>query len=66
MSDEKGSMRELMPETARLVDWLRQEFGKDVADAIVRKGQQGKGGFWVREQCPDGVVREFGSRTGVR
>lgn len=59
-------MRLLMPETARIVDWLRSELGREAADAIVRRGMQGKGGFWVRERCPDGVVREFGGRTVER
>ena len=45
------------------VDELRQALGTAKADAIVRKGMQGRGGFWVREECPDGVVRETGSRT---
>ena len=55
-------MRRLMPETAKVVDWLREQLGKEAADAIVRKGMQGRGGFWMRETGPDGVVREFGSR----
>ena len=62
----KGSLRELMPATAEIVDWLRGQLGKEAADRIVLKGKAGKGGFWVREECPDGQVREFGSRPRAR
>lgn len=55
-------MRELMPQTAELIDWLRDEFGREAADQIVRGGMQGKGTFWAQEAGPDGVLREFGSR----
>lgn len=50
-----------MPQTAELADWLRQEFGKDKADALMLKGKQGKGGFYAAELGADGVLREFGS-----
>jgi hypothetical protein len=59
---KKEEMRLQRPITASIVDELRQALGVAKADAIVRKGMQGRGGFWVREQCPDGVVRETGSR----
>jgi len=62
MTQEKKAMRELMPVTAEWIDQLRAELGEEKADAIVRKGMQGKGGFWTRETGPDGVVREFGSK----
>lgn len=56
-----------MPQTAELVDWLRQEFGKDKADALMLKGKQGKGGFYAAELGADGVLREFGSTaSGAR
>lgn len=58
----KGSLREVMPETARLVDELRDVLGREWADRLVLAGRQGKGTFWAREQCPDGETREFGSR----
>lgn len=61
------SLRDTMPQTAELVDWLRQEFGKDKADALMLKGKQGKGGFYAAELGPDGVLREFGSAaSGAR
>lgn len=57
----KGTLREVMPVTADLVDWLRAQLGKEAADAILLKGKQGKGGFYSAEIGPDGVFREFGS-----
>ncbi len=60
---KKQEMRLQRPITAAIVDELRKALGTARADAIVRKGLQGRGGFWVREECPDGVVRETGSRT---
>lgn len=58
---KKGTLRTLMPETAEIVDWLRVQLGEAEADRIVLGGKQGKGGFRVVEQCPDGVKRVFGS-----
>lgn len=55
-----------MPETAAIVDELRAVLGREWADALVRKGMQGRGGFWACEKCPDGQVREFGSRGVAR
>jgi hypothetical protein len=59
---EKKDMRALMPVTADLVDWLRELLGRDRADERIKAAMQGRGGFWVQERGPDGVVREFGSR----
>lgn len=59
----QGTLRAVMPQTADLVDWLRQEFGKEKADAMLLKGKQGKGGFYAAEVGPDGVLREFGSTS---
>jgi hypothetical protein len=58
-----GSMRELMPETACIVDWLRAQLGQERADKIIRRGMQGQGSFWAQERGNDGVLREFGSRN---
>ncbi len=62
MDGSKVGLRESMPATAEIVDWLRAELGQPRADAIVRKGMQGRGGFWALETGPDGVAREIGSR----
>lgn len=55
-------MRELMPATAKMVDWLRKVVGEEKADAQIKAAMAGKGGFWSKETGPDGVEREFGSR----
>jgi hypothetical protein len=57
----KSSLRHLMPVTAEIVDWLRQELGKERADKIVLGGKQGLGTFRTVETGPDGVRRVFGS-----
>ncbi len=62
MSTTKGRLREQMPATAEIVDWLRQQLGTAAADRIVLGGKQGKGTFWAQETGADGQVREFGSR----
>ena len=67
MNQERGSLRELMPVAAEMVDWLRATLGKQAADKIVLAGKAGRGGFYVAEVGPDGVFREFGScKSGRR
>lgn len=63
MEEGKKSQRELMPATAEIVDMFRELVGREQADETIRKAMKGQGGFWVQETCPDGVVREFGSRA---
>lgn len=58
---QKGTLREVMPETAALVDELRQALGKELADRIVLGGKAGKGTFRAVEIGPDGQARTFGS-----
>ena len=56
-----------MPVAAELVDWLREQFGREYADKLVLQGKAGKGGFYVAEIGPDGVFRQFGStKSGTR
>lgn len=62
MKSRPDDLRTLMPETAKLVDWLRKVVGREKADAQIKAAMAGKGGFWSQETGPDGVVREFGSR----
>lgn len=62
-SEEAADLRTLMPFADEVVDWLRLQVGRQAADAIVRRGMRGQGGFYVRETGTDGVVREFGSRS---
>ena len=67
MSEEKPqSLREVMPVTAEMVDWLRSQLGKEYADRLVLKGKSGRGGFYMAEVGPDGVLREFGSTKSGR
>lgn len=63
MEERKKSQRELMPQTAAIVDLFRELVGRQQADETIKRAMQGKGGFWVEETCPDGVVRTFGSRA---
>lgn len=62
MESQPKDMSTLMPEAAKMVDWLRKVMGREKADARIRAAMAGNGGFWVQETGPDGVVREFGSR----
>lgn len=65
-TERKGSMRQLMPDTAALVDELRQCFGQAHADRIVRDAMQGKPTMYAAEVGPDGVLREFGHAPSGR
>jgi hypothetical protein len=60
------SLRDTMPHTAALVDWLRQDFGKEAADRIVLQGKSAAGGFYAAEMGADGTLKQFGkSRSGA-
>ena len=50
MVEKKKSMRELMPETAKLIDQMRQLMGKDSFDAILRKAMRGVPGCFYSEE----------------
>lgn len=63
LNESKKTQRELMPATADIVDLFRQLVGRKQADETIKLAMQGKGGFWVEERCPDGVVRTFGSKA---
>jgi hypothetical protein len=55
-----------MPQTAELVDWLRQEFGKEAGDRIVLQGKSAAGGFYAAEISADGTLKQFGkTRSGA-
>lgn len=45
----KGSLREHMPTIAALIDDLRQAFGKEYIDKIIRAGISGKPVFFASE-----------------
>lgn len=61
-----ASMRDTMPAAAALVDWMRGFLGAQAAAAIVKRGQAGRGGFYVAEIGPDGRLHEFGSTADGR
>lgn len=61
--EKRDEMRKLMPATAEIVDLFRELVGREQADETIKRAMKGQGGFWVQETCPDGVVREFGSRA---
>jgi len=52
-----------MPKTAELVDQLREAFGAEHIDGLMRQGKVGRGGFWAAEVGPDGELRQYGSRS---
>ena len=66
MSESRGGgMRDVMPVTAWLVDELRRVWGREQADALVRRSMHGHGSISAGnlhavETGPDGVVRHFG------
>lgn len=37
---KREEMREKMPDTAELVDWLREQFGREVVDGAIRAGMR--------------------------
>lgn len=49
MNNPKGSLRELMPVAAELVDWLRGQFGKEYADKLVLQGKAGQPGRPIQQ-----------------
>ena len=53
-------MRETMPETAALVDELRQALGAAVVDRAIRAAAKGGSAFYAAELTADGELLEFG------
>jgi hypothetical protein len=45
----KGSMRERMPETAKLIDSLRKAFGEACIDQVIKAGVSGEPVFYASE-----------------
>ncbi len=56
-----ASLRDQMPTVAQWIDELREAFGKEMIDTQIRKGMQGEGCFYARE---NGI--EVGSRPVER
>lgn len=65
-AEQKGSLREVMPQTAAIVDDLRVMLGKEWADRIVLGGKLGRRTFYCAEIGADGVLREFGTSPSGR
>ena len=57
MSQPTGSLRDEIPKTAALIDDLRDAFGADEINALIKAGLHGAGTFWASENG-----REIGSR----
>lgn len=45
----KGSLREVMPVTAQLIDEYRAVFGKDNIDQVIRRAMKGEPVFYAVE-----------------
>lgn len=45
----EGSLRDVMPQTAALIDGFRSAFGKEYIDKIIRAGMRGEPVFWASE-----------------
>jgi hypothetical protein len=56
-----ASLRDQMPKVTQFIDELREAFGKEMIDTQIRKGMQGEGCFYARE---NGI--EVGSRPVER
>lgn len=65
-SQKQQSLRDVMPQTAALIDELRAQFGREVIDTIVLAGKRGRPVFYAAELGPDGQLREFGTAPGRR
>ena len=54
------ALRATMPETAALVDALRQVWGAERTDELLRTARRGWAVFYAAELGADGVLREWG------
>lgn len=63
---ETGGMRAAMPQCAAMVDGLRQDFGGEVIDALLRRAQRGAAVVYLAELADDGTVREWGRAPSGR
>lgn len=62
----KGSLREVMPATAAIVEEMRQAFGPAMVDRIVREAMAGRPTMYAAEMGRDGVLRVFGQAPSGR
>ena len=59
-----GDMRATMPQTAEMIDGLREAFGRTVIDAILRATSRGRPQAYFAELGADGQLREWGRAPG--
>lgn len=64
--EKKSGLREEMPQVAAWIDELREAFGRELVDAQIKAGLQGKGTFYATETGPDGQTRTVGSPEACR
>ena len=55
-----GDLRATMPQTAEMIDGLREAFGRTVIDAILRATSKGRPQAYFAELGADGQLREWG------
>lgn len=55
-----GDLRATMPQTAEMIDGLREAFGRTVIDAILRATSNGRPLAYVAEVGADGQLHEWG------
>lgn len=60
------SLQDHMPQTAGLVDELRDVLGATIVDAILRATVRGGRGFYAAELGADGVLRDWGRAPSGR
>ena len=55
-----------MPQTAEMIDGLREAFGRTVIDAILRATSKGRPQAYFAEMGDDGQLREWGRAPSGR
>ncbi|WP_287880455.1 hypothetical protein [Acidovorax sp.] len=61
-----ADLRATMPQTAELIDGLREAFGRTVIDAILRATSKGRPQAYFAELGADGQLREWGRAPSGR
>ena len=61
-----GDLRATMPQTAEMIDGLREAFGRTVIDAILRATSKGRPQAYFAELGADGQLREWGRAPSGR
>ena len=61
-----ADLRATMPQTAEMIDGLREAFGRTVIDAILRATSKGRPQAYFAELGADGQLREWGRAPSGR